>query len=297
MGPQCRNVSGRKARSFGFEPCVFCVGDPNPHPSCWRTWTAMADNVKHDGSMHGVQVGCAGWSVPKLHAHSFSADGSHLERYAGVFGCVEVNSSFYRPHRKATWERWARSVPDTFRFAVKAPKAATHTAKLVECGAVLQEFFEQVNGLGEKLGSVLFQLPPSRAYDEGIAREFFSTVRELHAGAVVLEPRHASWFVASAGRVLNEYEIARVAADPAPKGALTVKAATEPGGWARVRYWRLHGSPRVYWSTYDAEFVERLAARVQEERKRAEVWVIFDNTAQGAATRNAIELQERIGGG
>ena len=246
--------------------------------------------MKRDGDPHEPRIGCAGWSVPKVHAHCFSDEGSHLERYAHVFRCVEINSSFYRPHRKATWERWARSVPEDFRFAVKAPKAATHTAKLVNCGAVLQEFFEQIGGLGERLGPVLFQLPPKLTYDEGVAREFFSLVRELYSGAVVLEPRHASWFTAPVSRVMTEFEIARVAADPLPKGALGVKAAGEPGGWAGLRYWRLHGSPRVYWSGYKAEFLECLAERVQEENTSAEVWVIFDNTAQGEATRNALEL-------
>ena len=141
---------------------------------------------------------------------------------------------------------------------------------------------------------MLFQLPPRLAYDEGIAREFFGTVRELHLGATVLEPRHASWFTAPVSRMLAGFEVARAAADPAPKGALDVKAATEPGGWAGLRYWRLHGSPRVYWSGYDAEFLDRVARRVQEEKKSAEVWVVFDNTAQGEATRNAMELEARI---
>ena len=243
-----------------------------------------------------ARIGCAGWSIPKLHASSFEPDGSHLERYARAFACVEINSSFYRPHRRSTWERWARSVPDDFRFAVKAPKAATHTAKLANCGAVLQEFFEQIGGLGKRLGTVLFQLPPKLAYDESIAREFFHTMRELHLGAVVLEPRHASWFTVPASRLLVEFEIARVAADPLPKGAVGVTPAGEPGGWPGLRYWRLHGSPRVYWSGYEAEFLHRLVERVAEENRKAEIWIIFDNTAQGEATRNALELKAMLTG-
>ena len=251
-------------------------------------------DVERGGLDRTVRIGCAGWSLPKLHAHHFQQKGSHLERYARRFGCVEVNSSFYRPHRRSTWERWAESVPEDFQFAVKAPKAATHVAKLVSCGAVLQEFFEQIGGLGGRLGPVLFQLPPSLAYNEGVAREFFGTVRELCAGPVVLEPRHASWFPAPVGRMLGEFEVARVAADPLPKGASGVKAAGEPGGWAGLRYWRLHGSPRVYWSAYDAGFLDSLGARVRQERASAELWVLFDNTAQGEATRNALELKARI---
>jgi uncharacterized protein YecE (DUF72 family) len=231
--------------------------------------------------------------VPKHHAHRFCQEGSHLERYARLFNCVEINSSFYRPHRRATWKRWAESVPEYFRFAVKAPKAATHEARLVGCGAVLKEFFEQIAALGEKLGPVLFQLPPSLAYDEGVAREFFGTVRELYSGSAVLEPRHASWFGAPVSRMLGEFEVARVAADPAPKRVAEGKAG-EPDGWAGLCYWRLHGSPRMYWSGYDAGFLDILAERVRKRKKSAEVWVIFDNTAQGEATGNALEIGEKL---
>jgi uncharacterized protein YecE (DUF72 family) len=104
---------------------------------------------------------------------------------------VEVNSSFHRPHRRATWERWAAVTPDHFSFAVKAPKAITHTAKLVNTGGALLEFFDAVRGLGDKLGPVLIQLPPKLTFVEGIAQEFLTTLRELHQGGVVLEPRHA----------------------------------------------------------------------------------------------------------
>jgi uncharacterized protein YecE (DUF72 family) len=73
-----------------------------------------------------VRIGTAAWSIPKKHAAPFPTAGSHLERYAAVFNAAEINSSFYRPHRAATYERWAASVPDDFRFAVKVPKAITH---------------------------------------------------------------------------------------------------------------------------------------------------------------------------
>ena len=259
-----------------------------------RRGGASGSEVAGGGAGHPVRVGCAGWTLPKLHAHRFESAGSHLERYARVFGCAEINSSFYRPHRRSTWERWARSVPEEFRFCVKAPKAATHTARLVKCGALLQVFFEEIGELGKKLGPVLFQLPPKLAYDGGLAREFFSTVREVYGGAAVLEPRHASWFTASADRVLTEFQVARVAADPLPKGALGVKAAAEPGGWAGLRYWRLHGSPRVYWSRYEPEFLNRLADRLLSGNRAVEAWVIFDNTAQGEAARNGLELKARL---
>ena len=243
-------------------------------------------------------VGTAGWTIPRQHAAFFPESSesqrlSHLERYATRLRGVEINSSFHRPHRRTTWERWARATPDTFQFAVKAPKTVTHTALLVKTGGALMEFFEAVHGLGSKLGPVLFQLPPKLSYDEGIATEFFGTVRELHHGSVVLEPRHASWFGVSAERLLRSFEVARAAADP-PKGS---ESAAAPGGWVGISYWRLHGTPRTYYSNYEEEWLQGFIERVQSRFTRSvdeDAWVIFDNTAMGHATANAVWLHSAM---
>jgi len=241
-------------------------------------------------------VGTAGWSVPKHHRALFrlpAADAklSHLERYASRLRCVEVNSSFYRLHRRTTWERWAAMTPANFFFAVKAPKAITHTAKLVNAGNALLEFFESVRGLGEKLGPVLVQLPPQLPFDEGVAQEFFATLRELHPRAVALEPRHPSWFTLAVDQFLQGFEIARVAADP-PTGS---ELAAQPGGWSGLSYWRLHGTPRTYYSDYDERWLQLFAKEhclPEPDSGLNDTWVIFDNTALGHATANAIWLEE-----
>lgn len=238
-----------------------------------------------------LRIGTAGWTLPKQHAQHFPAEGSHLERCAAGFRCVEINSSFHRPHMLKTWQRWAACTPADFRFAVKVPKTITHQARLVNCGAELVTFLEQARGLGEKLGPLLVQLPPKLEFDEGIAHEFFTTLRELHAGSVVCEPRHASWFTSAVDRLLREFEVARVAADPAKGGA----AAGKPGGWPGLRYWRLHGAPRTYYSPYSAAFLRKFAAMLAEPTRATETWVIFDNTALGHATENALDLQRLTG--
>ncbi len=243
-------------------------------------------------------LGTAGWAVPKQHLALFpvrdeGAPRPHLARYAQHLRCVEINSSFHRPHRRATWERWAATTPENFRFAVKAPKAVTHTAKLINSGAALLTFFDAVRGLGDKLGPVLVQLPPKLAFDDGVAHEFFTTLRELHGGAVALEPRHPSWFTPSVDRLLRSFEVARVAADP-PKGA--VQAAV-PGGWPGLAYWRLHGTPRTYYSNYDEPWLQTFAQQLQllpNQRGATETWVIFDNTALGHATANAVHLADAL---
>jgi uncharacterized protein YecE (DUF72 family) len=249
----------------------------------------------------GFFLGTAGWTIPKQHSGLLPAQPkadkpSHLERYACRLRCVEIISSFYRPHRHLTWERWAETTPDDFRFAVKIPKAVTHAAQLVNTGGALVEFFDAVRGLREKLGPVLIQLPPKLPFDERLAREFFTTLRELHEGAAVLEPRHPSWFAAPVDHLLRDFEVSRVAADP-PKGS---KLAAQPGGWPGLHYWRLHGTPRTYYSKYDKQWLETFADQlrlIRSASKDKEMWVIFDNTALGHATANAIFLQDELSRG
>ena len=241
-----------------------------------------------------IRIGTAGWTLPKKYAQHFPDEGSHLERCAQAFKCVEVNSSFHRPHQQKTWERWAGSTPPDFRFAVKLPKAITHTAQLANCGAPLHKFFQEVCGLGDKFGPLLVQLPPKLAFDDALAQDFFTTLRELHpqslhTGFIALEPRHASWFTPPVNRLLRSFDIARVAADP-PKGS---PLAATPGGWPGLCYWRLHGTPRTYYSSYDGAFLRRFATQALKAHC-GEQWVIFDNTALGHATANALELMDLL---
>jgi uncharacterized protein YecE (DUF72 family) len=236
-----------------------------------------------------IRIGCAGWNIPRESASNFVPEGSHLDRYSRAFNCCEINSSFYRPHKKETWERWARSVPPEFRFAVKLPKSITHEAKL-RCGAeLLSAFLGQIACLGEKLGPVLVQLPPSLEFDLSIARRFLALLRKNYSGDVVWEPRHPSWFDDRANGLLREFQIARVAADPACD-----PAADDPGGAEGLSYFRLHGSPRRYFSSYDAEYLNRLASRLNILAANSRVWCIFDNTASGAAVPNALELKAQV---
>jgi uncharacterized protein YecE (DUF72 family) len=231
------------------------------------------------------RVGTAGWSIPKQHAAAFPVSGSHLERYAQRFNAVEINSSFYRPHRRTTYERWAATVPENFVFAVKAPRAITHDARLIDAESALDRFLDEAGGLGSKLGPLLFQLPPGFVFDVRGTRAFLKALRARHHGAVVWEPRHATWFTPRADSLLAEYRVARVAADPA-----VVPAAAEPGGWGGLQYFRLHGAPRVYYSDYAAGDIARYAQRLT-----AQSWCIFDNTALGAATANALALAQALG--
>jgi uncharacterized protein YecE (DUF72 family) len=235
-----------------------------------------------------AQVGTAGWSIPRALADQVPGEGSHLERYARRFAVAEINSSFYRPHRASTYRRWAATVPPLFRFSVKLPKAATHERKLVDCGDVLRAFASDIAALGEGRGPVLVQLPPSLAFDPGVAEAFFTDAAEHLKGPIVCEPRHPSWFDAPADHLLAELRVARVAADP----AISPEAAM-PGGWRGLAYFRLHGTPAIYRSPYDEAALARQRDAIAQLRG-TECWTIFDNTASGAALANALQLSEAL---
>lgn len=232
-----------------------------------------------------LRVGCSGWSIPRDSAGEFPAEGSHLERYSTVFNCVEINSSFYREHKPSTWERWRDSVPPGFQFSVKAPRAITHDAKLKSSSESLMKFLQQVEMLREKLGPILFQLPPSFEFDPNVVTDFLTMLRTHFAGDVVWEPRHKSWFEEDANKTLSSFGVARVAADPA-----CVPSAAHPAAETAVVYFRLHGSPRRYYSAYEEGFLQTLGTRLAKYAEASTTWCVFDNTALGAATRNALEL-------
>lgn len=234
-----------------------------------------------------VKIGTAGWTIPRDVASEFPAEGTSLERYASRFPAAEINSSFHRPHRLSTWERWRDSVPADFRFSVKLPKAITHQRKLVDVQDPLAEFVPQAEALGEKLAVLLVQLPPSLAFDPDVAAAFFATLRSPTAAQVACEPRHPTWFEADADDLLDTHQVARVAADPSINDA-----AASPGGWDGLAYWRLHGSPNMYRSSY-LDRIDDYAERITAARSQ-ESWCIFDNTASSAAAGDALALMRLV---
>jgi uncharacterized protein YecE (DUF72 family) len=230
-------------------------------------------------------VGCAGWTIPREAAASFPAQGSHLERYAAVFNAVEINSSFYRPHQAKTYARWADSVPAGFRFSVKLPRTISHDGRLLDIEALLGQFAAEAGALGDKLGCVLVQLPPKLQFDANIAADFFARLKDSFGCMIACEARHPSWFGEEATALLSGRSVTRVIADP---------AAGQPGPHVPTTaaiYARLHGNPRVYYSSYEPAYIDQLARDMAIHTAAGRTpWVIFDNTASGAAVPNALSL-------
>jgi uncharacterized protein YecE (DUF72 family) len=234
-------------------------------------------------------IGTAGWSIPRLSAHRCEGGGSHLQRYGRTFNGAEINSSFHRPHAAATYAKWAAATPARFRFAVKLPRTITHEQKLRRARLPLERFLEESSGLGSRRGPLLVQLPPSLAFDRRVAATFFDLLRARYEGLVVCEPRHQTWFSTDVDAFLTRYRVARVAADPA-----AAAGAELPGGWTGISYFRLHGSPRKYWSRYSEDYIGKLAETLLRSARQSDTWCVFDNTASGAALENAWELHQRV---
>jgi uncharacterized protein YecE (DUF72 family) len=246
---------------------------------------ARSDNGKTSNALT-LFIGCAGWNLPAAVKTPFPPEGSHLERYAQRLPAVEINSSFYRPHRRSTYSRWSSSVPEAFRFSVKVPRLITHELRLSATEQPLREFLEQVAGLEERLGCLLIQLPPSLRFSHRTADGFLRNFRKLTRAPAVIEPRHVSWFSKAVNDLLRDHRVGRVAADPPPD-----RAAVEPDGWKGRIYFRLHGSPRTYYSSYAREYLIDLISRMRAAMiGDSACWCIFDNTAAGAAWQNALDL-------
>jgi uncharacterized protein YecE (DUF72 family) len=226
-------------------------------------------------------IATAANAIPKAVADRFPQNGSALHRYAAVFGGVEINSTFYRRHRASTFERWAASVPDGFRFAVKLPQEMTHHLQLKNIDAIFRSFLGDVLPLGRKLGPLLCQLPPRLAFEEAAAADAFAAMRASHAGPIVLEVRHDSWASVAALALLQRFSIDRVFADP----ALVWRIGDFP---EPPRYIRLHGKPKIYYSSYTDEEISAFRRLLA-----ADSWCVFDNTASGAAAENALTMLDQ----
>src|SRR5215208_994265 len=134
-----------------------------------------------------LRIGTAGWAIASQLAPQFPPVGSSLRRYSARFNAAEINSTFYKSRKPSTYQNWAASVPDDFRFSVKLPKAITHDRRLSEAEDLLARFLEEVSHLGSKLGPLLVQLPSSFEFDAIMTGRFLALLRRTFTGAVVCE--------------------------------------------------------------------------------------------------------------
>ena len=229
--------------------------------------------------------------MPRRRSSPGSARTSSATR--AILPCAEINSSFHRPHALKVYERWAASTPPSFRFSVKLPRTITHEGELRRPGPLLDAFFAQISGLGEKLGALLVQLPPSQAFNSRVAgpssRNCASDTRD-RSSASRGTPRGSS---RARTQMLVRHRVARVATDPS-----RIKAALHPAGWMPDAARRRTGDRLLPPARITAQVLVALSARApstmgerdQHAPANTDVWCIFDNTASGAAIENALEM-------
>ena len=230
-------------------------------------------------------IGISGWSYDEWAGNFYPAEvpkSRWLEYYCHQFTTVEVNASFYRLPRESTFQKWRETTPDGFVFAVKASRYITHIKKLNEPAKSAELFLSRAKILGDKLGPVLFQLPPGlKVRLDRLEQILQSRPKDLR---YCFEFRHTSWFCKEVYDLLRRYNTALCIAD-SPKFPLVIQRTAD------FSYFRLHGSPILYRSRYSSGELKAWAERIERYLDEgADVYVYFDNTDEGHATTNALEL-------
>jgi uncharacterized protein YecE (DUF72 family) len=208
----------------------------------------------------------------------FLKSGDRLAFYAEQFGTVELNVTFYRMPKAEAFRGWRDAVPDDFRFAVKASRYLTHIKRLEDPQGSVEFLMERAGELGDKLGVVLLQLPPSLEIDLG---RLDDTLRAFRAAVqVAVEPRHKSWFVPELLELLRDHGAAFVLADR--RGPIT--PLWSPTDWTYLRLHQGRATPRpCYGRDALASWVDRLATLPGVDRG----YVYFNNDHRACAVYNA----------
>lgn len=209
-----------------------------------------------------------------------------LAYYAERFTTVELNNPFYRLPSEAGFRAWREQTPTGFRFAVKASRFITHLKRLRDVQAPVATFLQRARLLGDKLGPVLYQLPPSLQRDDQRLRDFLAV---LPAGVEhVIEFRHSSWFGESALDLLRERGVALCTADhPSAPAPFVVTAP--------FAYVRFHGRQGAYEGSYGDEELRVWASRLREVAPELKAgYVYFNNDAYAAAVGDALRLRAML---
>ena len=232
-----------------------------------------------------VRVGCSGWHYDDWRGRIYPAGlpkSRWLAFYSGIFDTVELNNTFYRLPGEVTVTRWSETTPCDFLFAVKGSRYVTHVRRLNEVGPAVQQFVERVSALGNKLGPILWQLPPGMSRDDSRLEMFLRLLPP--SPRKVIEFRHISWLNEEVYSILGRHGAAMCLVD-AP-GFRSPPIAT-----TNFIYVRFHGAANCS-SSYDTQSLERWAADIGElsEGMRL-VYAYFNNDVHGYAVDNALTLR------
>ncbi len=203
--------------------------------------------------------------------------------YCEHFNTYELNASFYKFPTAKSLQAWHKKSPEGFIFSVKAPKVITHTKKFVACELELTEFYAACReGLKDKLGCVLFQLPPSFAYSP---EKLALIINALNADFKnVIEFRNASWWTQAVfdAFIKNKLIFCSVSYPGLPA---TIIATNSTG------YVRLHGDPKLFYSEYSEAQLSEMCEEIERAKKLKKVFIYFNNTASTAGILNALTIK------
>jgi uncharacterized protein YecE (DUF72 family) len=202
-----------------------------------------------------------------------------LEFYSGIYTTVELNNSFYRLPSKETFTKWKNTVPEGFKFAVKVSRFITHIKRLKDIEEPLLKFLSHVDYLEDKMGPLLYQLPPNMKYDYQLLERFLSILPKHYNH--IFEFRHQSWLCNDVFQLLMKYRVGYCVFDM-PDFTCPIMATGNTG------YIRFHGSQGLYSSFYSEKDLDIWVKRIREMRgDLSEVYVYFNNDAEAYATINA----------
>lgn len=212
----------------------------------------------------------------------------YLRFYSERFDTVEINSSFYRLPGETALENWRSSTPPGFVFSVKASRLITHNKKLKDPGSTLPLFLERIRILGEKLGPVLFQLPPAWNLNAGRLREFLEALPKGLRCA--FEFRNAGWFTEEVYSILKGHNAAFCIYGLA--GVESPRVVT-----ADFVYVRLHGPSGAYSGSYsDEDILDWAKETAKWLGGGLDVYFYFDNDEAGYAVKDALRLKRKVVG-
>ncbi|MDO8886548.1 DUF72 domain-containing protein [Candidatus Oleimmundimicrobium sp.] len=245
--------------------------------------------------MSGIYVGTSGFNYKHWSNGVFYPEDipqrEWLEYYARNFDTVELNVSFYRLPKESVFEGWHERTPTNFIFVVKGSRFITHIKRLKDCKDSIELFFGRAKGLKEKLGVVLWQLPPNFRVDAERLNEFCELLKKNKVAKgtkQVFEFRHDSWFCDKVYEILKTHNFSLCVAHS--KCWPCEKVIT-----ANYVYMRFHGGEVLYGSNYSDEELKMWASKAQKWLNEGkDIYVYFNNDAYGYAVRNAKKFRELL---